>query len=162
MTRRNFLKLTIVTAITAPSMLQAKSLPNFSALWASYPKDNADGTHAQPSKDPYATNQCAIRLSVALLGAGVSLKSYPNVNKTSEGYARSSKGLADWLWKKYGRPTILTQSEFNKIRLTTNGIYFQYTKATRDNPSPINHIDLNNKGSHHGYYLSDQIWYWEL
>ena len=148
----------LLTTITS----SAKSLPSFSALWSNYPADNSDGSHAKPSSDSYAYNQCAIRMSVALIGAGVSLKTYPKVNKTTEGFARSSKGLADWLWKNYGRPTIMKQADFDKIRSKTTGIYFQYTKPTQANPNPVNHIDLNNKGSHHGYYLSDDIWYWEL
>jgi len=64
------------------------SLP-FKAILNKYPPDNPDGTHASPSSDSYAYNQCAIRLSSVILKVDKDfLKGYDKGPLTSEGYAR--------------------------------------------------------------------------
>lgn len=135
-----------------------KTLPPFDSLWNSYPEPNEDGTPAHPSKDNYP-NQCAIRVSVALEDAGVDLTSYPTVNKTSEGWARSSKGLADWLWQEYGPPTILSQEEFQKQHWgkDTGIIYLAPPEGG------TGHIDLFDRGATgSGYYEASEVWFWSV
>jgi hypothetical protein len=61
----------------------------FSRLWSSYP-----GSHA-PCDGGYA-NQCAIRMSIALLGAGFSLGGYTEP-RCRHGHARGAESLAQFL-----------------------------------------------------------------
>ena len=134
-----------------------QKFPAFSTLWGNYPPDNENGTHAKPSNDGYP-NQCAIRCGYALQRSGVDMSSYPRVNVTSEGYPRSSKNLADWLWNTFSRPNIYSQSEFERNQSTNTGIIY-----IRPFPGGTGHIDLyngspGNTGS--GYYNGSEIWFW--
>ncbi len=135
--------------------------PSFSKLLKNYPHDqiiNGKRVHAHPSKDDYK-NQCAIRLGYAMQKSGISLKSYPIFNKTTEGYPRSSKGLADWIWKKFGRPIIYNDIEqFVNSESLNKGIMFELAA-----PGGISHIDLWNKGdTGSGFYQAEKIWFWEI
>lgn len=132
-------------------------MPDFSTLWKNYPPDEKgpDGmiNHAHPSKDSYATNQCAIRVGYALIKSGVDFSTYPEKNKTSEGYPRSAQNLADWLWKNFKPPVIVDQVTFEEEYQNSTGIMYQVGR----------HIDLWNKGkTGSGYYLTDQVWFWEI
>lgn len=132
-----------------------RQLPEFKKLWKNYPKD-VDGRHARPSRDPYAKNQCAIRLSVSLEKSDFDLGSYPDVNKTSEGWARSSKGLADWLWKEVGPPLQISQAEFDLNYGNKQGIIYLAPPS-----GGIGHIDLWNNGfTGSGYYEATEVWFW--
>ena len=113
-----------------------REFPMFSLLWKNYPADNNDGTHAHPSSDPYP-NQCAIRVGACLQESGVDTSSYPRVNVTTDGYPRSSKGLADWIWQQYGRPNIVTQEDFENNYWNQTGIIY-----ISPPPGGIGHIDL--------------------
>ncbi len=133
------------------------NLPSFETLWSNYPHD-INGEHQHPSKDPYAKNQCAIRVGVALQLSGIDMSSYPSSNNTSEGYPRSSKGLADWLWREYGKPTIISQSTFESDYWNKTGIIYIAPPV-----GGIGHIDLFNKGTTgSGYYLGSEIWFWNI
>ncbi|HYH15750.1 MAG TPA: T6SS effector amidase Tae4 family protein [Flavisolibacter sp.] len=137
-------------------------MPAFKTLWKNYPhnKKMTDGTIEiqHPSDDAGLYNQCAVRLGKALIKSGVSLKSYDNNNKTSEGYPRSAQQLADWLYHKYKRPVIMNQADFNKNYSNKTGIIFE-------DPYPGSgpHIDLWNKGkTGSGYHSAAKIWFFEV
>ncbi|WP_299211629.1 T6SS effector amidase Tae4 family protein [uncultured Aquimarina sp.] len=139
------------------SLKNRGGLPSFGEIIHNYPT-NKNGNKAAPSSDSYAHNQCAIRLSYGLINSNFSIAAYPQVNKTSEGYARSSKGLADWLHnnvfvpKKFKNP-----SEFKPDK--SNGIIFLWDKSE----GGISHIDVLYHGqTGSGYYGADEIWFWEL
>ena len=135
-------------------------MSSFSKLWKNYPPDNADGSHAAPSSDSYAKNQCAIRLSVSLEKSGFNLSGYTDP-LTSEGYARGAKSLADYLWREIGRPSIMSVSDFSSSMSGSRGIFFEL-KAT---PNDTSHIDLNNYGqTGSGFYSGGvkEIWYWRM
>lgn len=132
------------------------TFPSFSTLWSNYPPD-VNGAHAHPSKDNYP-NQCAIRVSDAFMKSGIDMSSYPKVNKTSDGYARSSKGLADWTWQNFGRPKIMSQDAFERDYKNSTGLMY-----IAPPPGGVGHIDLFNAGTTgSGYYLGSEIWFWPI
>jgi RHS repeat-associated protein len=141
---------------TSP-IIRPKVFPAFSTLWTNYPHD-LNGEHQHPSSDSYAKNQCAIRVGSCLMLSGVKMNSYPLSNKTSEGYPRSSKGLADWLWKEYGKPEIISQPDFQSKHWNKTGIMYIAPPV-----GGIGHIDLFNKGATgSGYYAGSEIWFWNI
>ena len=136
-----------------------KKFPNFEKLKKNYPPDNSDGTHAKPSKDGYK-NQCAIRLGYALINSGEDISDYDIENQTSEGYPRSSRGLAEYLKENYEKPKIMTQQEFdNNFKENAQGIiYLEPPKGY------LGHIDIiYGKGqTMSGYYGAIRVWYWQI
>ncbi|MFT3751174.1 MAG: T6SS effector amidase Tae4 family protein [Agriterribacter sp.] len=134
------------------------TFPAFSTLWSNYPQD-VDGVHAHPSVDPYP-NQCAIRVGDAFIKSGIDMSSYPQVNKTSDGYPRSSKGLADWTWQNFGKPKIMSVEAFQKNYSGQTGLIFENA-----NPGYTSHIDLWNAGATgSGFYTVSykEIWFWPI
>lgn len=130
-------------------------LPSLGELIHNYPT-NKNNVKVEPSSDSYANYQCAIRLSYGLINSNFSLLSYPNVNKTSEGYGRSSKGIADWLSQRAFSPRIFLDSQKFDY-LNAHGIVFLWDKKG------VSHIDVIYYGqTGSGYYSADEIWYWEL
>ena len=135
-----------------------QSFPKFATLWSKYPHD-INGQHQHPSSDSYAFNQCAIRLGYALIAASVNLASYTDP-LTSEGYPRGAKSLADWLWREFGRPTIVSVADFQKNYKDKTGIVFEYA-----NSGSVSHIDIWNKGkTGSGFYNVGykEIWFWSI
>ncbi|ALN92879.1 RHS repeat-associated core domain protein [Lysobacter gummosus] len=135
-----------------------RQFPSFDMLWRNYPR-NPDRSPAHPSSGPYP-NQCAIRLGKALQDSGVDLTSYPSVNKSKEGWPRSAQNLADWLTQNYGKPKIMTNTQFeSKDQWYKNrGIIFQPGVEGQ-----ADHIDLHNGGwQGSGYYRGTEIWYWPI
>jgi len=132
------------------------TFPSFSTLWSNYPPD-VNGSHAHPSVDPYP-NQCAIRVSDAFMKSGIDMGSYPKVNKTTDGYARSSKGLADWTWQNFGKPKIMSQDVFERDYKNSTGLLYIAPPL-----GGVGHIDLYNAGTTgSGYYLGSEIWFWPI
>ncbi len=134
-------------------------LPSLGELIHKYPTDKV-GAHRQDvtiDHDKYY-NQCAIRLSYGLTNSNFNLFSYPSINKTRDGFARSSKGLADWLHNNVFIPEkFKNTSEFNPN--SANGIVFLWDKSD----GGVSHIDVIYHGqTGSGYYGADEIWYWEL
>ena len=72
---------------------------SFAELSASYP------TTQFPCGDGWE-NQCAIRMSIALEGAGFSLADYSDP-KCSHGHARGAESLANYLWRSLARPLLI-------------------------------------------------------
>ncbi len=133
-------------------------LPSLGRLIHEYPTD-IKGSHRQDVTIDHNKyfNQCAIRLSYGLTNSNFSLAAYPDVNKTKDGFARSSKGLADWLYNNLFIPEGVNKdpSYFNEN--TAHGIIFLWDKEG------ISHIDVIYGGqTGSGYYGADEIWYWEL
>ncbi len=129
----------------------------FKKLWESYPKGK-NGKNAQPSQDSYALNQCAIRVGVSLKEAGMDISGYPEVNQTSEGWPRSSKGLADWLWNEVRPPLRMSQQDFEANYKNSTGLIYLAPPT-----GGIGHIDLYNAGqTGSGYYLASEVWFWEI
>ncbi len=82
-------------------------------------------------EQPRYENQCAIRLSVALVGVDPHfLDDYPG-NKCPHGHARGARGLARYLLQKLGEP----KRPNSRNDIAGQGILF-YRRAE------INHIDV--------------------
>ncbi|ROU08956.1 hypothetical protein D9T17_02430 [Lysobacter enzymogenes] len=146
------------------SARMARQFPSFDTLWRNYPKPN-NGEPSHPSAEPYALNQCAIRLGKSLLDSGVDMTTYPEINVTREGYPRSAHNLASWLHQEFGRPQILTGSQFEAREFWYNaqGIIF-----VPRSDGQASHIDLF-KGGYMGtsypqsaYTRGDSVWYWPI
>ena len=139
------------------SLKNGGGLPSLGEIIHKYPT-NIRNQRATPSSDSYARNQCAIRLSYGLINSNFNINSYPGINKTTEGYARSSKGFANWLHNNVFKPKkIKNPSEFNPNN--AHGIVFLWDKSN----GGISHIDVIYHGqTGSGLYAADEIWYWEL
>lgn len=136
---------------------QEKVLPCIHLLRQAYPSFGEE-TSAKPSNDGY-DNQCAIRLSVALQKTGIDVKGkYPKTNQTTEGYARSAKGLADWLWQQYGTPRKMSLEQFMEEQPTLKGIFYEHPYDGET--AHIDIVDGNQVGS--GLYKAKEIWFWAL
>ena len=135
-----------------------KKLPCIQKLRDAYPNFNVKPS-ARPSAEPYALNQCAIRVSYAMQKVGIDIKKlYPKTNQTSEGYARSSKGLADWIWKNYGEPQKMSVQDFQKNAKNMKGIFYELP-----NEGGIGHIDVIDKGAvGSGFYAAKEVWFWPM
>ena len=136
-------------------------------LYQSYPKP-PDISHCT---DGYQ-NQCAIRLSKALEGAGISLSKYSEPRCT-HGHARGAESLATWLWQKqFGRPRIFNTGEKAKSTYAqAYGIIFFKDCFTRANETVQrgDHIDLWYPTTSGGTAVSyddpgnkaKQVWFWK-
>jgi hypothetical protein len=140
------------------------STPAFINLWNNYP------TESSPCDGGWE-NQCSIRMSIAL-NAEQTLKVDKNTYsepKCAHGHARGAESLANWLWKKLGRPKIFTDGAEAKLELSeATGIIFFKDCFTRSGETTRagDHIDLWNKGKTKTYSdpanKSAQLWFWEL
>jgi len=139
--------------------------PNFLTLWDNYPDHNV-----KQCGDGWA-NECAIRLSLTLNAEGtltVSKNTYTEP-KCSHGHARGAESLANWLYKKIGRPKIYTDSAKAKADLVgkTGIIFFKdcFTR-TGEKTQVGDHIDVWKWGIAKSYddpgNRAKQVWFWEL
>lgn len=139
----------------------------FLDLWKSHPYPN------KPCDDETFPNQCAIRMGVALEGAGVDTNGFDEMypdRRCYSGFDHSPKHilaaqeLANWLKKDssiFGKPqtyTGATSKEFKGIK----GIVF-----IKNGWGATDHIDLWNgtsmKGGYPYYFeLGKEVWFWEL
>ncbi|EKU84616.1 hypothetical protein ABIB42_002221 [Massilia sp. UYP32] len=129
----------------------------FSTLWASYP-DNPPFVDPRTGKPPPGyENQCAIKVSVAIHGVGVEMKSFRGAAEKVNGLpaALLASQLAAWLKQQpfCGLPTSaenVTGADWqNKIRGRTGIVYFAdyWARNGREKASgkPTgDHIDLWN------------------
>jgi hypothetical protein len=131
------------------------ALPAFVSMWSSYPLVQ------MPCNGPWA-NQCSIRMSIALIGAGFPLTGYTDPT-CAHGHARGAESLANFLWRKARRPTIYTSgTAFTAACANQTGISF-FKDITGFRGGIGDHIDLWNRGTTKtGSYENDcrQIWFW--
>lgn len=73
------------------------------------------------SQDDYI-NQCAMRVSSALMKAGFNMDDYKEP-KTTDGLARGAESLANYLWRKTVAPERHGRNEAHKLR-NREGIVF--------------------------------------
>ncbi len=138
--------------------------PEFNKLWASYPNEN------HPCSGPW-TNQCAIRMSIALNTEGtiiVSKKTYGEP-RCEHGHARGAESLANFLWKKIGRPKVYAAGATAKTDIQSkNGIVFFKDCFQRPGEEAVrgDHIDVWMLGVAKTYSddsnLAKQVWFWTL
>jgi hypothetical protein len=131
--------------------------PNFSLLWTAYPSDRS------PCDQGWA-NQCAIRLSVALEGAGAKLAGYTEP-RCKHGHARGAESLAQYLVKHYGMPVIKKNAGDARVAVAnkTGIVFFKDIAGFRGGIG--DHIDLwKNDVTKTGEYFGSckQTWFWSL
>lgn len=154
--------------------------PSFNKLWENYPSEQ------QPCKQKDGrvihANQCAIRVGVALQGAGVNLKTFPSRRKCWEpghtGHTLAAQELANWLGGQLGGPKKYTTRTHgdkpgekakadiqNKTGIIFFKDYWQRDGETSESRSG-DHIDLWNRGttktSNDSGNMSKEVWFWEL
>ena len=116
--------------------------------------------NGSPCGDGWA-NQCAIRMSIALEGAGFDFEGYFDP-MCSHGHARGAESLANHLWRQWGRPRIFTAPKTAKGRLSSSQgiILFKDIKGFRGGSG--DHIDLwSGWATMTGEYFSrcKQVWF---
>lgn len=131
-------------------------------IWNNHPYPDS------PCDDPQFTNQCAIRMGVALRGAGVNLATFHGAKCWSQHTPRHilrAQELATWM---------KTQSDiFGQVNVYKNGATSaEFTGKTgvvfiQDGWGPTDHIDVWNgsqmKGGSPSYFArGKQVWFWEL
>lgn len=120
-------------------------------------------TSRSPCDGPWV-NQCAIRMSIALQGAGFDLGKYTDPT-CSHGHARGAESLANHLWRVWGRPRVFTNAPSAEGEIGPHGgiIFFKDIEAFRNGTG--DHIDLwNGVATKTGEYFSysKQVWFYRL
>lgn len=136
--------------------------PSFALLWSQYPSISNPCTEAWK-------NQCAIRLSIALVQSGMDLDGYSDP-KCGHGHARGAESLANWLWREHlGSPSRWYSAATGKAAIGGRvGIIFFKDCFTREGESEAvgDHIDLWNRNQTRGfqdpYNRSREVWFWAL
>lgn len=134
-----------------------RSLPDFDALWNAYPARRSPCRQEKPDGSLRWPNQCAIRLSIALEGAGFDLTNYTDP-KCAHGHARGAESLANYLWKQVGPPD---DTSFESDDTKKGLVFFKNLRGFRGGQG--DHIDLWNEGTTKtGEYFdsADTVWFW--
>ena len=140
------------------------AVPAYKALENNYPSERMPCTQTTSAGEPAWENQCAIRLSIALVGAGVSLHRYSEP-KCKHGHARGAESLANYLWKRWGRPKIYRDGNMAKSEVSGKQgvVFFKDIAGFRSGRG--DHIDLwDGAKTMTGEYFSEtqQVWFWNL
>lgn len=126
----------------------------FQKLWNGYPVDEGGvKKRIKGGCDSY-TDQCAIRLSVALAKAGVPLTGYQGLTCKADGLtlARNAPELANHLSSKIGPPEKMGANQKKSVENLKGIVFFQNT-----------HIDVwNGQKTRSAKQFYKSIWFWEL
>ncbi len=143
-----------------------KAQLTYADLDTHYPNDGTSNTRIGGACDTYV-NQCAIRMSRALAGAGFPLggnytKKYgPVCTADNITHARGAKALADSLFKVLGHPESLTSDSSAAIDGRKGIVFFHPQKDVVST-----HIDLWDGTGTKGYNPfgsgSAKVWFWPL
>lgn len=132
-----------------------RSFPRFERLLASYPE-------LRSPCDQGWDNQCAIRLSTALVNAGFNLTDYTDP-LCKHGHARGAESLANYLWKQAGAPIKRSSAGSAKaLTKSRTGIVF-FRNITGFRGGLGDHIDLWDKNATMtGEYFDvcEETWFW--
>ncbi len=133
------------------------SKPSYDQLDSNYPSDRS------PCGGPWP-NQCAIRMSIALEGAGFSFAGYPDP-QCAHGHARGAESLANHLWRTWGRPRIFTDGSTAKGSLSSSRgiVFFKDIAGFRNGVG--DHIDLwSGTTTRTGEYFNHckQVWFYNI
>lgn len=136
---------------------------NFQQLWDNHPYP------AKPCSADYFSNQCAIRMGVAMAGAGANLagfggaKCYPSL-KHSPRHVLRAEELSNWLLTQKGLvgPVSKRKNVVSNDFAGKKGIVF-----VKDGWGAGDHIDLWNglslKAGQLDYFaLGKEVWFWDL
>ena len=131
-------------------------MPRYATLETNYPDNPA------PCDGGWA-NQCAIRLSIALVSSGFALTAYPDP-LCSHGHARGAESLANYLWRQVGRPQV---HPGRRARTAVQGrpgiVFFRNIIGFRGGVG--DHIDLwDGAETMTGEYFTEstETWFWSV
>ena len=134
--------------------------PTYNSVNSSYPF----ATKHEPCPDVSSSgNHCALRLSIALEGAGFILGSDYSENKCRHNYARGASDLAAYLKTKWGNRDLGFENP-GKLPTALSGekgiILFESIPKFEGQ----GHIDVFNgtEGRTGTYWNAAVIWFWEL
>jgi hypothetical protein len=149
---------------------------DFAKLWASHPSNNGDNSPCKKNDGtPAFENQCAIRMGVALVGAGVNPKSINKAKcwfKGHDAHVLRAQELADWLAVNLGAPKKYKKGKGVNLELTVKtdvngrkGIIFCQNFWGSGNQG--DHIDVWDgsmmaHGSTQYFGPADAVWFWEV
>jgi hypothetical protein len=158
-------------AVIQTGSLQENNI-NFTDLWDSHPGG------VKPCKDkdgrPTYEDQCAIRMSIALAGAGIDMSKYPGRTCGIKGHpvhAVSAQELANWLTKILGPPH--KESAMHgclDYKSLTGIIFIKSFQGTANPDQRFNHMDVwdgrRQEPMKHGdkqwLLTAKDIWFWEI
>ena len=147
---------TLRKLLNRPAASGRRPLPSFQTLWKSYP------TIQHPCDQGYA-NQCAIRMSVALIGAGFGLTGYRDP-QCRHGHARGAESLAHYLARVVTIPRKAKKEMASKMCRGNTGLaFFRNIEGFRN--SQGDHIDLWNGSDAKGdeYFMEcEETWFWNI
>lgn len=131
----------------------------FDLLWRNHP--------GRDSKPCNFANQCAVRMGVALGGAGVDLSSFKGArcwHKHIPKHILRAQELANWIAKN--QSTFGSVAKYEGVT-SANFFLMQGLVFFKDGWGPTDHIDLWNgfslKAGHDDYFsLAKEVWFWEL
>lgn len=136
------------------------SKPSFQSLSTHYPSERINGGCTNYE------NQCAIRLSHALSGAGMPIDSYtdPTCTVGDQKYARGAESLANYLYNRLGIPEKHSSANARKnISDRTGIVFFKDIAGFRGGIG--DHIDLwDGSATRTGEYFPScsEVWFWHL
>jgi hypothetical protein len=127
---------------------------DFATLRDSYPTDRS------PCGDGWE-NQCAIRMSIALQGAGFDFAGYGDP-LCSHGHARGAESLANHLWREWGAPRVFRDGSSAKRSIGTSQGIVLFKDITGFRGGTGDHIDLwTGTSTMTGEYFNHckQVWF---
>lgn len=134
--------------------------PTFATLESHYPIEDHDCPDIKPSP-----NQCAVRMSRALIAAGIPMDGdYPgNANLCRHRYARGAQDLGAFLKKKWGVRDLGYEAP-GSVPSSLKGVPGVVLFIDIPNFSGQGHIDLWNgaKAKTGEYWDAKTIWFWKL
>lgn len=138
-----------------------RQFPTFNQLLDNYP----DRIDPCDQGREHEWNQCAIRMSIALIGAGFLLTNYNFGPLCRHGHARGAQSLGDYLWRHVRRPTIYRDASAAQSGVTqkTGIVVFKNISGFRGGRG--DHIDLwNRTATMTGEYFgrAQQTLFWEI
>ncbi|QQO52766.1 MAG: hypothetical protein N838_04655 [Thiohalocapsa sp. PB-PSB1] len=134
-----------------------RSFPRFQKLLDSYPDETA------PCDQGWG-NQCAIRMSIALVDTGFKLIDYKDP-LCKHGHARGAKSLANYLWKQAGPPFVSDTAAKGKSRTKSKTGIISFKNIAGFRGGLGDHIDLWDKNATMtGEYFDDckETWFWSI
>jgi len=138
-----------------------RTLPKFSQLWTAYPGENQPCAQTLRDGSLAWSNQCAIRLSISLQGAGFPLTEYTDPT-CMHGHARGAESLANYLWRQVGPPADRS-TQASEIQGKCGILFFRNIAGFRGGIG--DHIDLwNLSKTQTGAYFqaSNTVWFWQI
>jgi hypothetical protein len=137
--------------------MDRRAPPRFKTLLDKYPDESAPC-------DQGWDNQCAIRVSIALVDAGFHLTGYTDP-LCKHGHARGAESLANYLWKQLRAPVIRKDAGKAKglVKDKTGIVFFRNITGFRGGLG--DHIDLwDRSATMTGQYFDvcAETWFWQI